>query len=120
MKNKEDIFEVEISEIDLFLINRVRELRVLKRISQLKLSIALGLAEGAVSKIENPRQRAKYNIRHLNLIAKALKCNISDLLPPKPLKNDIIVAKIKMVKNKHNRKGEPNYEILSKTVVKEN
>ncbi|MBL7709146.1 MAG: helix-turn-helix transcriptional regulator [Chitinophagaceae bacterium] len=120
MKNKEDIFEIEISEIDLFLINKVRELRVSKGISQLKLSIALGLAEGAVSKIENPRQRAKYNIRHLNLIAKALKCNIADLLPSKPLKNDIIRVRIKMVKNNHNRKGEPNFEILSKTVVKEN
>lgn len=119
MKSKEEIIEVEIAEIDLYIINKVRELRVARKISQLKLSIALGLAEGAVSKIENPKQRAKYNIRHLNLLAKALKCNPADLVPAKPLKNDIVRAKLKVTRNPQNKKGEPNYEIISKIPVTE-
>ena len=119
MTEKGEIIEIATSEIDLYIINKVRELRVARNISQLKLSIALGLAEGAVSKIENPRQRAKYNIRHLNLLAKALKCNVSDLLPQKPLRHDLISAKIRIVKNSKAKKGEPNFEILSKTPLKE-
>lgn len=79
----------------------------------------MGLSEGAISKIENPRQQAKYNIRHLNLLAKALKCNPSDLLPDKPLKYDMIIAKIKIIRNKKDKRGEPNYILLSKTPVKE-
>jgi len=116
---KEEIIEIKTSEIDLFIINKAREIRVSKKISQLKLSVAMGLSEGAVSKIENPRQPAKYNIRHLNLLAKALKCNPSDLLPERPLKNDLIIARIKIIRNKKDKRGEPNYILLSKTAVKE-
>lgn len=118
-KNKDESIEIEIAEIDLYIINKVRELRVARKISQLKLSIALGLAEGAVSKIENPKQRAKYNIRHLNLLSKALKCNPSDLLPPKPLKNDIVRVKLKITRNPRDKKGELNYEVISKIPVTE-
>ncbi|HLP37014.1 helix-turn-helix transcriptional regulator [Lacibacter sp.] len=118
MKSKEEIIEIEIAEIDLYIINKARELRVARKMSQLKLSIALNLAEGAVSKIENPKQRAKYNIRHINLLAKALKCNPADLVPPKPLKNDVIRAKLKITRNPKDRKGEPNYVVISKVPVK--
>lgn len=118
MRSKEEIIEIKISEIDLFLIDRVRQLRVSKGISQLKLSIALGLAEGAVSKIENPRQRAKYNIRHLNLLSKALKCSPADLLPSKPL-HDMLLVKLRVIRNLKERKGEPNYEVISKIPIKE-
>ncbi|MFT3981187.1 MAG: helix-turn-helix transcriptional regulator [Ferruginibacter sp.] len=119
MKEKEEIIEIKIAEIDLYLIDKARKLRVDKGISQVSLSIAMGLAEGTVGRIENPRERAKYNIRHINLLAKALKCNPSDLLPTKPLKNDIIKARIKIIRNKRDKKGEPNYQILEKTSVKD-
>lgn len=119
MRNEDEIIELEISEIDLFLINKVRELRVAKGISQLKLSIALGLSEGAIGKIENPKERAKYNIRHLNLLSRALKCNPSDLLPQKPMRNDLVRVKVKLVKNTKDKKGDPNYLIVSKSPVQE-
>jgi len=107
-----EIFEVIISEIDLYVINKVREMRVLRHLSQVKLSILIGLAEGAIGKIENPKERAKYNIRHLNLLAKALKCSPRDLLPEKPLRNDMIKVKMKVKKNAKTEKGEPNFEIV--------
>lgn len=119
MARKEEIVEFVIADIDLYLINKARELRVARGISQLKLSIALGLTEGAVSKIESPKQRAKYNIRHINLLAKALRCNPSDLLPPKPLKNDLVRVKIKIIRNSTARKGEPNYQIIEKVPLKD-
>ena len=107
-----EIIEVVISEIDLYLINKVREIRVPLDLSQVKLSILMGLAEGAVGKIENPKERAKYNIRHLNLLAKALKCSPKDLMPEKPLKNDMVRVKMKIKKNGRSRQGEPNFEII--------
>lgn len=119
MPGEETIIEIKISEIDLYLINKVREIRVAKNISQLKLAVAIGLSEGTIGNIENLKQRAKYNIRHINLLAKALKCNPSDLLPEKPLKNDLIIAKIKIIRNKKDKRGEPNYILISKTPVKE-
>lgn len=87
-------------------------MRVPKDLSQVKLSIVIGLAEGAIGKIENPKERAKYNLRHLNLLAKALKCSPRDFLPEKPLRNDMIKVKMKVKRNTKIRKGEPNFEIL--------
>lgn len=72
----------------------------------------MGLAEGAIGKIENPKERAKYNIRHLNLLAKALKCSPKDFLPEKPLRNDMIKAKLLIKKNRKLNKGEANFEII--------
>jgi len=112
MTDKVKTLEIEISEIDLYIINRVRELRVAKELSQVKLSILMGLAEGAVGKIENPTERAKYNIRHLNLLAKALKCSPRDLLPDKPLKNDLVKVRLQIKKNSKPSKGEANFEII--------
>jgi transcriptional regulator with XRE-family HTH domain len=92
--------EVVISEIDFYLINRVRELRVSVNLSQAKLAILMGLTKGVIGKIENPRERAKYSIRHITLLAKAFRCSPQDLLPEKPLKNDMIRARIKIMRNK--------------------
>jgi len=107
-----EIIEIIISEIDLYVINKVRELRVPKDLSQVKLSILMGLAEGAIGKVENPKQRAKYNIRHLNLLAKALKCSPREFLPEKPLRHDMIKARMKVKRNGRADKGDPNYEII--------
>lgn len=104
--------ETVISEIDLYVINKVREMRVPKELSQVRLSILIGLAEGAIGKIENPKERAKYNIRHLNLLAKALKCSPRDFLPEKPLRNDMIRVRMKIKRNSKSGKSEPNFEII--------
>lgn len=112
MAAKTETIELEISEIDLYVINKVRELRVPKGLSQVKLSILMGLTEGAIGKIENPKERAKYNIRHLNLLAKALQCSPRDLLPEKPLRHDLIKVKMKIRRNDQSKKGEPNFEII--------
>lgn len=116
MKSKDEIIEIQIADIDLYLIDRVRDLRTKRKVSQVKLSIALGLAEGAVSKIENPKQRAKYNIRHINLLARALSCTPADLLPNKPLKFDIVKVKLRILKDRQ-PDGKPNYEVISKTPI---
>jgi DNA-binding transcriptional regulator YiaG len=61
---EEEIIELEISEIDWFVINKVRQLRTAENFSQVKLAIEMHISTGAIGKIENPNQRDKYNIRH--------------------------------------------------------
>jgi transcriptional regulator with XRE-family HTH domain len=111
--------ELEISEMDQYVIDKARELRVRKGLSQLDLSIAMGLAEGTVAKIENPTQPAKYNIRHINLLAKSLGCSPKDLFPETALVNDIVRLKIRIVRNPAASKGKPNYEVLVKEVPRD-
>ncbi len=72
-------------EIDLFITNKVRELREAKGISQEALADHLGITPGYVGQIESPKFRAKYNIYHLNSIAKLLNCSPRDFLPEFPL-----------------------------------
>lgn len=110
MSKNADIFQIVVSELDFYIITRVKEIRRQQNISQVELSLSMGLAAGAISKIENPRQRAKYNIRHLNLLAKALHCLPSDLLPTTPLADKI---RIHFRINKDRTKSsEEYYEII--------
>jgi transcriptional regulator with XRE-family HTH domain len=117
-KAKGKTVELEISEIDQFVIDKARELRVKKGMSQLDLSIAMGLAEGTIAKIENPRQPNKYNIRHINLLARSLNCSPKDLFPEYALPHDLIRLRLLVIKNPVDAKGKPNYEIVKREVVK--
>jgi transcriptional regulator with XRE-family HTH domain len=75
----------EVSELDRYIIERVKTLRKERKLSQTKLSIMMGLASGFIAKVETPSIPSKYNIKHLNLLAKAMKCNLWDIVPEKPL-----------------------------------
>jgi len=73
------------TELDLYVIERVRELRNQHQIPQKELSLRMGFSEGFVGHIENPRRRDKYNLNHLNILAKIFECSPRDFLPEKPL-----------------------------------
>lgn len=74
-----------LDEIERFVISKIKELRELKGITQEELSLSIGKNIGFISQIEAPSKKAKYNIIHLNLIAKALDCSPKDFLPERPL-----------------------------------
>ena len=112
MPKEVEIIDITISELDFYVINKVREIRAKKKISQVDLSIAMKIAEGAIGKIENPKERAKYNIRHINLLAKALGCSPKDFFPDKPLKNDMIEVKLRITRKRNVNTGEANYEVV--------
>jgi len=76
---------VELTEAEKYIVNKIKELRKAKKISQERLSIDLGYSEGFIGNIENPNQPEKYNVRHLNEVAKILKCSPKDFWPEKPL-----------------------------------
>ncbi|MGN6602443.1 MAG: helix-turn-helix domain-containing protein [Ginsengibacter sp.] len=72
--------------IQQYVIDRVREIRLEKGISQEKLSIALGFeSQGYISKIESKNYDDHYNIDHLNEIAKIFGCSSREFWPEKPL-----------------------------------
>lgn len=74
-----------ISKIEQYVIDEVKRRRVAKGISQRNLAYMLDVSIGFIGNVENPRYRAKYNIAHLNELAKALDCSPQDFLPTKPL-----------------------------------
>ena len=73
------------SEIDLYVINKVKEYRLNADISQAKLANELDKSLSFIGAIESPRYRAKYNIQHLNQLAKLFGCSIKDFFPELPM-----------------------------------
>lgn len=74
-----------LEKIELYVISRIKEIREEKSITQEQLSLAIGKNITFISQIEAPSKKAKYNIIHLNLIAKVLECSPKDFLPDAPL-----------------------------------
>lgn len=116
------IIEQEMSEMDFRLILHVKELREDQGMTQVELSQKMGLASGFVGKVEMFGNSAKYNIRHLPLIAKALGFkNVGEVLPKGIVTKDIV--KIVLEKLPLPRKdGEPSqnkfdYKIIEVVVV---
>lgn len=74
-----------LENIERYIIEKVREIRESKGITQEQLSLSLGKNITFISQIEAPSKKAKYNIIHLNEIAKVLNCSAKDFWPDKPL-----------------------------------
>jgi transcriptional regulator with XRE-family HTH domain len=77
--------QVVKSKIDLYVIEKVKEKRLEKDFSQADLAYELGMSVGFIGKVESPKYTTHYNIKHLNDLAKILKCSPQDFLPKKPL-----------------------------------
>lgn len=75
----------DLSKIEQYVIDRVREIRKEKNISQPALAHLLDVSEGFIADIESPKRRAKYNLNHLNELAKVFNCSPKDFLPNNPL-----------------------------------
>lgn len=71
--------------IEQYVIDKVKEKRLKMNISQAELARLMEVSEGFIGNIENPNYRAKYNLNHLNELAKILKCAPKDFMPDKPL-----------------------------------
>jgi transcriptional regulator with XRE-family HTH domain len=73
------------NKIDWFVINKVREIRLEKGLSQDDIALHLNLSKGYIGHIESPNFIAKYNTGHLNELAKLFKCSPKDFMPERPL-----------------------------------
>jgi transcriptional regulator with XRE-family HTH domain len=74
-----------ISPIDQYAIDKVRKMREERGLSQKELSLQMEFSEGFVGHVENPKRRDKYNLGHLNTLAKIFGCSICDFLPKRAL-----------------------------------
>lgn len=70
------------SEIDLFVIYKVREKRKELDISQKGLAEILGCSVGFVGQVESEKYNIRYSVYQIYLIAKEFECSISDFFPP--------------------------------------
>lgn len=73
------------TKIDLYVISKVKEKRLENSLSQADLAYELNMSVGFIGKVESTKYPAHYNIRHLNDLAKILKCSPQDFLPKKPI-----------------------------------
>ena len=74
-----------LTEIEVFVINKVKEFRTQKQISQAELSDRIGVSLGFIGKVESFKYNSKYNLNHINNIARALAISPKDLLPKQSL-----------------------------------
>jgi len=73
------------ANIDLYVADRVKQLRIESNLSQLKLAGQLEVSHSFIQQIEDPNHRAKYNVIHLNKLAQIFRCSPRDLLPEQPI-----------------------------------
>jgi transcriptional regulator with XRE-family HTH domain len=76
--------EVVKSKIDQYVIDKVKEKRIERNLSQADLAYELGMSVGFIGKVESVKYSTHYNLKHLNDLAKVLKCSPQDFLPKKP------------------------------------
>lgn len=73
------------NEIEAYIIQKVKAKRIEKGISQAALADYMDVSRGFIGDVENPKSRAKYNLKHINEIAKILECSLYDFIPQYPL-----------------------------------
>lgn len=73
------------TKVDQYVINQVKDKRVASNLSQADLAYELGMSVGFIGKVESTKYSSHYNLKHLNDLAKILKCSPQDFLPKKPL-----------------------------------
>lgn len=71
------------TKTDLFVIERIKEIRIKQGFTQEALSFELNYTRNFINVRETGPK--KYNIEHLNKIAKVLKCSARDFLPEQPI-----------------------------------
>jgi transcriptional regulator with XRE-family HTH domain len=73
------------SALDFYIIERVKQMRQDRNMSQAVLAIKLDVSDSFIGAIENPHHRAKYNTEHINKLATIFNCSPRDFLPENPL-----------------------------------
>jgi transcriptional regulator with XRE-family HTH domain len=76
---------VLLDPIEQYVIDTVRRMRIEKKYSQKELAFMLDLSIGFIGDVESSKERAKYNLSHINKLAEIFECSPKDFLPEKPL-----------------------------------
>lgn len=71
-----------------YIILKVKRMRLDKNLSQQELADYINVSQSFIRDCENPKRRAKYNINHLNELAKVFNCTFSDFFPEHPFEDN--------------------------------
>jgi transcriptional regulator with XRE-family HTH domain len=78
---------VKISAIDQHVIDFVTELRIKRQLKQEDIAVILGVGRSFISKVEDRKERAKYNLNHIDKLADHFGLSPKDFLPEKANKH---------------------------------
>lgn len=71
--------------IEQYVAIRIKEERIRQGISQAMLAYGINVSNGFIGQAESLKSPTKYNLNHINEIARYLGCSPADFLPEKPL-----------------------------------
>jgi transcriptional regulator with XRE-family HTH domain len=74
------------SDIEAYVINKVKEKREQQNLSQSELAVRLNVSNGFIGQVESSKSPTKYNLNHLNQLAIIFNCSVKDFMPEKPFK----------------------------------
>ena len=77
-----------LEPIEQYVIDTVTRMRLEKNVSQKELAYSLNLSIGFIGDVESSKSRAKYNISHINKLAKYFECSPKDFLPELPFNDE--------------------------------
>lgn len=84
-----------MSYLDFYIIEEIKKIRIKSKpyLDQVSLSQKIGVSEGYIGRIENPKLRGKYNIEILTKVARAIGLkSYNDLFPQKILTSEIVTV----------------------------
>ena len=61
--------------VDIYVIEAVRRERMAQRVSQAMLAFGIGVSKSFIGVAESPKYEIKYNLNHINEIARFLGCS---------------------------------------------
>lgn len=103
----------KITELELLIIEKVKEIRTKKGISKMELSEAIGVSNSFVGKVESYAHPDKYNFKHLYKISRSLGIkSIRELIPKEIPKYEDIEVIYEMVP-KTNKDGSESKQLES-------
>jgi transcriptional regulator with XRE-family HTH domain len=73
------------SEIEMFVIAKVKQRREEAGLSQAELAFQLDVSLGFIGQAESHNHGSKYNLNHINRFAKIFRCSPKEFLPDQPL-----------------------------------
>ncbi len=77
--------KAKISKIEQYIIDFIYKLRKEKNLNQADIATIIGVSRVFVTNVENPSNRAKYNIDHINALADHFGMSPRDFLPEKAI-----------------------------------
>jgi len=109
------IIEIITSEIDFGVMEKIRNARIKAGIDQVELAQRVGVSEGYIGNIENPKIDAKVNIRMLGRIAIALDLNsYNDLIPNEVKSHDLVIIKLRLIETNSRKHVMNNIGVIPK------